>query len=385
MPFTIYLNGRFLQQPVTGVQRYGRELLKTWDHMLSTGAIDGRRFDFQVLAPRGPIALPALDSIPVRQAGRLRGHLWTQFELPFLARGGLLFSPANVHPLLSLMRPCAVTVHDLAYRLYPEAYTLPFRALYAFTVPAAIRFARAIITVSASERAALATRYPASASRIYFVHHGAPHVDEVRASPADYSKNEPFVLWVGTLLRRKNPQAAIDALALLNREMHLPLVMVGASYRGIEDARLTVPHGAADAIRFADRVATFAELARMYRAATCLVFPSFYEGFGLPLLEAMALGCPVVASDIAALREVGADAVLYCDPNDSADLAAKVRMIATDAALRDSLRARGLARARDFSWEKCARQTLAVFERVLAPAPQRTSEVRGVPELERCD
>jgi glycosyltransferase involved in cell wall biosynthesis len=103
------------------------------------------------------------------------------------------------------------------------------------------------------------------------------------------------------------------------------------------------------------------------------------------LLEAMALGCPVVASDIAALREVGADAVLYCDPNDPADLAAKVRTIATDAGLRDSLRARGLARARDFSWEKCARQTLAVFERVLAPAPQTTSEVRGVPELERCD
>jgi hypothetical protein len=101
LPARIYINGRFLQQPVTGVQRYARELLKAWDALLESGEIDRRSVEFNVLAPRGPIAAPKLRHISLRQVGRLSGHFWDQLELPFQARDGLLFSPGNVHPLLS--------------------------------------------------------------------------------------------------------------------------------------------------------------------------------------------------------------------------------------------------------------------------------------------
>lgn len=99
-PARIYINGRFLQQPVTGVQRYARELLKAWDSMLAEGEIDSRAVEFRVLAPPGPIAAPPVTHIPIRQVGRLRAHLWDQLELPLRVRDGILFSPGNVHPLL---------------------------------------------------------------------------------------------------------------------------------------------------------------------------------------------------------------------------------------------------------------------------------------------
>lgn len=389
LPARIYINGRFLQQPVTGVQRYARELLKAWDALLETGEIDPRSVKFQVLVPRGQIVAPNLRHISLRQIGRLRGHLWDQLELPFQARDGLLFSPGNVHPLLStFLGPGVVTVHDLAYRLNPGAYTTAFRFTYGILVPAALRNADAIITVSESEKHNIVARFPMVKDRIHAVHHGAPGAKLVArvetnshssVDIGDYSSNTPerFVLWVGTLTKRKNPQGAIDAIALVNKEMKLPLVMVGTSYRGFKNASLAVPHDRSELVRFADYVNAFAEVARFYCRAVCLLIPSYYEGFGLPALEAMAHGCPVVASGIPSLREVCGDAALYCDPNDPSDIARKLRMMAQDSELRGRLRRLGLARAREFSWEKCARQTLAILSGVIARRANSAARAYG--------
>jgi glycosyltransferase involved in cell wall biosynthesis len=377
LPTKIYINGRFLQQPVTGVQRYARELLKAWDALLETGEIDPRRVEFHVLAPRGPIAPPRLRHISLRQVGHLSGHFWDQLELPFHTRDGLLFSPGNVHPLLSpFFGPGVVAIHDLAYRLNPEAYTAAFRWTYGALIPAALRKADAIITVSESEKRNIVTRFPMARDRIYAVHHGAPGTELVarvevnthssRSSNDSYNTPERFALWVGTLTKRKNPQGAIDAISLVNKEIKLPLVMAGATYRGFKHAGLTVAHDSGEIVRFADRVDTFAELARLYSSAVCLLFPSFYEGFGLPALEAMAHGCPVVASGIPALREVCGDAALYCDPNDPSDIANKIQLAAENEQVRERLRRDGLARVKEFSWEKCARQTFEILSRVIA-------------------
>jgi len=388
LPARIYINGRFLQQPVTGVQRYARELLKAWDQMLAAGEIDPRGVEFRLLAPPGPIAPPPLHYISLSQVGRLRGHLWDQFELPLRVRDGTLFSPCNVHPLLSpSLCPGVVTVHDLAWRLSPDAYTPAFRLAYRVLVPAALRRAAAVITVTEAEKRNIINHFPTVTGRIHAVHHGAPAVPGPR--PDDVLSHDStnlhscsggnFSLWVGTLTRRKNPQGAIDAVALVNKVLKMPLVMVGTNYRGFRDAGLTITHGTGEIVRFMDRVRTFAELAGLYRAAACLLFPSFYEGFGLPPLEAMALGCPVVASDIAALREVCGDAAIYCNPNDPADIAEKIRMVAEDSQLRAVMRRLGLARAREFSWKKCARQTFAILRSVSAreiPAPALAAGVR---------
>ena len=179
--------------------------------------------------------------------------------------------------------------------------------------------------------------------------------------------SDQFALWVGTLTRRKNPQGAIDAIALVNKEMKLPLVMAGTSYRGFNNAGLTVAHDGGEIVRFTDHVNAFAELARFYQSAVCLLFPSFHEGFGLPALEAMAHGCPVVASGIPSLREVCGDAALYCDPNDPSDIAEKIQTGGAGPELRERLAPQRISlRVKEFSWEKCARQTFAILSRVIA-------------------
>jgi glycosyltransferase involved in cell wall biosynthesis len=314
-------------------------------------------------------------------------------ELPLIARDGLLFSPGNVHPLASpFLCPGVVTVHDLAYRSNPEAYTRAFRATYGVLVPAALHRADAVITVSKAEKRNIIRHFPGVRRRIYAIHHGGPN-SELAAEGAASSHSsgqtdtrcaqteDGFALWIGTLNRRKNPQGAIDAIGLVNRSLKLRLVMVGATYRGFSDAGITLPSGHDQTIRFVNRVKTFDELAGFYRRAVCLLFPSFYEGFGLPALEAMAHGCPVVASSIPALREVCGDAALYCDPRNPRDIAEKLRMITEDMQLRERLRLLGLARAKQFSWKKCARETFAVLKSVLTQTSSstRVSGYRRVP------
>lgn len=364
----IYINGRFLQQPVTGVQRYGRELLKAWDDLLARGEIDQRRVRFQVLVPRCPIDVPKLRHIEVRPAGWFAGQLWTQLELPILSRDGLLFSPDNLHPVLfRFLGPSVVTIHDLTYKLYPAAHTAAFKFLYRFLISKAIRHAESLLTDSQAEKNNIVSHYPNAKDRIVAVHLGAPSSssgvsDDLPVVGGEL--HERFVLWVGTLGQRKNPQGAIDAMTRLNYELRLPLVMVGTTYRGVQNRKLRLPPG--KVIRCRNRVLSNAELEALYRRAVCLLFPSFYEGFGLPTLEAMAYSCPVVASDIPVMHEICGDAAVYCDPNDPVDIMEKVRMVAENAELRERMRSLGALRAKMFTWENCARKTYAVLDEVIS-------------------
>lgn len=373
-PARVYISGRFLQQPITGVQRYGRELLKAWDRLLTDGELDGNEIEFVVLAPRGPLDAPKLERIALRQVGRLRGHLWTQLELPFFSRDGLLFSPGNIHPLVSLARPNGVvTVHDLAYVAHPEAYSKAFRLLYSVLVPAALRRADAVITVSHAEKAHIVGRYPRVLGRIHAVHNGAAHghgTGEPSEPTYDPSEGRPFVLWVGTLIRRKNPQGALDAMALVNREMPVDLIVAGASHRGLLEGGLRLPPELEGRVQFLGQLDNFARLRQLYEHAAALIFPSFYESCGLPPLEAMQLGCPVVASDIPALREICGDAALYADPSEPADIARKINLLLRAPPLREELRERGHRQARLFSWDKCARETVAILAKALNGEPQ---------------
>ena len=148
------------------------------------------------------------------------------------------------------------------------------------------------------------------------------------------------MLWVGSLISRKNPQGAIDAAVLVNQQMRLPLIVVGSGHRGMQKPEIRVPVNH-NTIQFANRVSSSDDVMELYRNAVCLLFPTFYEGFGLPAIEAMAYGCPVVTSDIPVMREVCGDAALYCNPNEPGDIADKVRMLAENSEMREQLRHRG--------------------------------------------
>ena len=147
--------------------------------------------------------------------------------------------------------------------------------------------------------------------------------------------------------------------------MPLDLVVVGTNQSGLLDGGLRVPSELRERVHFRGQMNDFAGLRRLYRASAALVFPSFYESFGLPPLEAMRLGCPVIASDIPALREICGDAALYADPRRPAEIARAIRTLMDDPALARVLRERGIRRAAMFTWEKCARETFAILARVL--------------------
>jgi glycosyltransferase involved in cell wall biosynthesis len=352
----IVVNGRFLTQRITGVQRYARELVSALDRLLD----DNSAAKITVMSPRLTHDPPIWRNIVLRQVGRLQGHPWEQLELPWYSRGSLLLCPGNTAPLFTLLtgRSVVVTVHDLSYKYFPDAYRLPFRLWYALLTPLIMRYAREVLTVSATEREAIIRHFPAVAPRLHAIANGGwptsfePETKVRAIAPPGY------ILYVGSFSKRKNFPRLIDAACKLIRSHGSRFILVGGTAKSLVQSDIEVPPDVASHITFAGPIDDLATLASYYSGAACLLFPSLYESSGLPPLEAMACGCPVVSSDIAALRERCGDAAIYCDPLDTDSIVAAVERAMKNDDLRSRLRSLGYQRARAYSWERCARQTL---------------------------
>lgn len=357
------VNARFLTQPVSGVQRYARELCSELDDVLSSG----RRDDLEVtlLSPRG-VERPAWPHLRHVSVGRLQGHLWEQVELPLHARRyDVLFCPANVAPMLSLRSslPVVATVHDLAFRHHPETVSPAFRRLYEVLVPGVLERAEAVVTVSETERQAILQHFPHTSSRVVAIANGTttPIVPPVGTTAPGPPPGVPFVLYVGALNERKNLRGVLATMRrLLEARPDLHAVVAGAQagiYAGI-DIDHTHPR-----LHLTGRV-NDDELAVLYRTARLMLFPSFHEASGLPPVEAMGHGCPVVVSDIPALRERCGDAALYCDPYDVDSIVDCAERLLDEERLRTLLVERGRARSAELSWTRCLEQTLEVVDAV---------------------
>ena len=356
----IYVNGRYLTQAITGVQRYAHDLMLAIDRLLDDDLTLAERCRFVVLTPpRGLIHEPRLRNIEVRSAGRLSGHVWEQLDLPRASRDGLLFCPCNTAPVASLLLGrTVVTVHDLSYRYFPNAYSLAFRTFYRVLIPIVLGRASAVITVSNATRDAICVAYPRVSQRITAIQNGGLPDDVVHDGGQDIEQKESFALYVGAMSRRKNVQGVLQAAALLADE-DLEFVIAGGGGRPFKHLAVPKEFNRSAKLRFTDHIGDH-ELSQYYRRALCLVFPSFYEASPLPPIEAMAWGCPVIASPIAALRERCGDAALYCDPDDPADIAKGIQTLQRDPGKRSELRQKGFKQARRFSWRNCALQTLQV-------------------------
>ena len=360
------INGRFLTQPVTGVQRYARELCATLDDALP----DLPDLTAEVLTPplgaRRGLDVPTYEHLEVREVGRGGGHRWEQLVLPrHLSDSDLLFCPGNTAPLITLRgrTPVVVTVHDLAFRDFPETVSRPFRMAYEVLVPATMRRAERVITVSEAERTRMLKHFPKAADRLVAVSNGGLPRHRPVASPDDPRPPDgPFVLYVGALNPRKNVAGVIAACrALLAERPDLRAVFVGDP-SGIYQA---VDLGPADErMVFAGKLSD-AALEAHYDAASVLLFPSFHEASGLPPIEAMAHGCPVVVSEIPALRERCGDAALYCDPHDVATMVTQVARVLDDSALAADLAARGRERAAVYTWANCLSETLDFLQQAV--------------------
>jgi glycosyltransferase involved in cell wall biosynthesis len=365
MSRTWFINGRFLTQPVTGVQRYGLEVVRALDRHLAEGHPLGHELDVVLVAPNGALPPPGLRSIAFSTAGyasgHVSGHLWEQAVLARIARDGGLISLCNTGPLA--LSKHILCLHDANTRTSPQSYTLAFRTLYRALHPALGRTAARIATVSVYSARRLVQHRICTLDRIVVAPDGHEHALRWIAShsPATRPVAGPnTVVIVGSLAPHKNIGLILD-LADRLAEVGLDLAVTGLrDTRVLKGERL---RAGGRGVTWLGRV-TDNELAALLRDSLCLAFPSLEEGFGLPALEAMALGCPVVVTDRASLPELCGDAAIYASPIDGEAWLGAFLRLRNDAGLRERLIVRGRQRAQRYSWGRTARTYLEEMARL---------------------
>ncbi len=330
--------------------------------MISRGEIDAKQFSFVLLAPKDTKHELRLKHIQLRYVGYFTGHLWEQFELPFYTRGTLLINLCNTASLLK--RNQIVTIHDAVVFGSPQAYSFMFRLWYQFLWKSLGVVAKTIITVSSFSEKELSKYCVKNSGKLQVIYEGKEHIFALNSNDKILEKydleDKRFVLAVSSLNPNKNFRSIVQAIALLS-DINFDVAIAGGANPKIF-CQLPIPFPSN--IKYLGYVSD-GELRALYEHASCFVYPSFYEGFGLPPLEAMACGCPVIVSNAASLPEVCDDAALYCDPNSPKDIAEKIVLLMNNTTLREDLRRKSLERAKLFSWEKCARETFAVIKKAL--------------------
>ena len=276
----------------------------------------------------------------------------------------LFFSPAHYTPRFCPV-PIVVTIHDVSYIHFPDEFLE--KDLYKLThwTAHAVTQARKIIAVSESTKKDIIAHYHISKNNINVIYNGyEKYTPSIKKDSSLYSLPQgPYFLYVGTIQPRKNIKRLIEAFGkLLKKHPNYKLVIVGKKgwlYGDIFDKALEL--GLEDSVIFSGYVSN-EQLSRLYKNALCCVVPSLYEGFGLPVLESMGQNCPVIASNISSIPEVGGKACLYFNPYDEEELEKAMIKVATNEKLHKELVEKGKQRVKEFSWEKCAKETLAVLE-----------------------
>jgi glycosyltransferase involved in cell wall biosynthesis len=360
----IVINGRFLTQRITGVQRFALELVKVLDKLLEIDDIR-LRFELVIMTPQNIINDINLKNIKVIPVGKLKGHLWEQFELPFYSRHGFLVNLCNTGPLLK--RKQIVTIHDAAVYSRPEGFTKAFIYWYKLLFKILSLIAYRIVTVSQFSKKELLHYLRTKPNRIRVVSEGWEHIQEKHSDLNVFQKHnispKKYILAVSSLNPNKNFQGIVKAIECLG-DIGTDIVIAGGTNPKIfSSSNDSLPNS----VKYIGYV-TDEELKALYEGAIGFIYPSFYEGFGLPPLEAMACGCPVIVSNIASLPEVCGDAALYVDPYNPKDIATKIRILLSDDNLREELSRKGLERAKLFSWEKCAKEIIKIIEEVIDSA-----------------
>ena len=311
---------------------------------------------------------------PLRAAAMIAGHITPRRLARRLPAGlSLLHFPVTV-PLPRTQLPEVVTLHDVQHHDLPRFFSPPERALRRLTYDTAARRATVVVTPSEHSRKRIVEVLAIPAERVEVVPWG---IDRERFNTATSGEDgvlgklgldRPYVVYPANLWPHKNHERLIDALAAV-RNRELQLVLTGRTYGRLEPL---LAHARRSGVGQRVRHLGYLEpeaLPAVYRAARAMTFPSLYEGFGTPPLEAMACGCPVASSTRGALAEVCGDAVLPFEPDSIESIAAALEAVGFDDELRDRLRIAGLERAQRFSWEAAAARHTAIYARVAATSP----------------
>ncbi len=375
-PDRIAVNATYLHRNPSGLSNYCQELLarlfgqQAFDYLAYTRSDVFQAEYSGLIVPAGPRAGPHRS----RTLNHLYRLIWQQTGLRLRLRRdrvSMLFSPTVEGLLFPPVRQ-VITVHDLIPLIFPE--TSPnWKHYFTCWFPLIIKHSQALICISESTGKDLRNHFDLSDKPVHIIHNGISPARFFPRPPLEIKSRygyQDYLLFVGDMRPYKNLDGLLRALAGL--EINNKLLVCGKKEKRfyLRIRELVKELGLRNRVVFLDYVPDEI-LPALYSGALALIFPSRYEGFGMPVLEAMACGCPVVAARVASLPEVGGDAVLYVDPDDPEEIGRGIKQVVESKELRDGLRAKGLRRARRFSWERSATAHQAVFKEVLGRQQQR--------------
>lgn len=342
----IVVNARFLTQEITGVQRFAIEICLRLKELL------GERVLF--VAPSNIIQQDYAEQLCAFSFGTHSGHLWEQFDLPaYLKSIGnpLLLCLCNTAPISYKNK--VATIHDVAFEAYPKTFSKSFLWAYKFLIPKIARSSRHIFTVSNFSKKEIIKYYGIQENKISVIYNAVSFLFK----PIEDSrlKKEIYLLAVSSLNYRKNFIVVLKAFEKIQqRNPNINLFIVGdlncSNFHGIDISKYKKNPN----VKFLGRVSD-EELVRYYSNARGFVYPSIYEGFGIPPLEAQSCECPVLVSDIPPLREVIGDSGIYCNPYSVEDVCEGMELLLTSS----DLKAKGKENVKRFSWEKSAKKIMS--------------------------
>lgn len=341
------VNGRYLTQKATGVHRYAFEICNKLHEM---------GVDFHVAVPK-EIHPDYKFSFKVVKCGSFNTHLWEQISLPrYLKRIGspLLISFTGCGPLNYSNQ--IMTIHDVSHERYPEWFSKNYYRFYHYMMPRIGKKAHAVLTVSEFSKKEIVDTLGINAEKIHVVHSNVPfHNKPSKEEILSFTRNpeaERYILAVSSMDPRKNFIRLVEAFDKI-KDKSVKLYIIGMSFKAFNTPDLQKLIG--ENVHLPGYIPD-EKLQTMYQNALLSVYPSLYEGFGLPPLESMTYGCPAINSDIPALREVSQDAALYVDPYNVDDITQKIEQLLVDEPLRKELQEKGLLQIKKYSWDKSAKQ-----------------------------
>ncbi|MBO7114504.1 MAG: glycosyltransferase family 4 protein [Bacteroidaceae bacterium] len=355
----LYINGRFLTQPMTGVERFAYNICMTLAELHQP---------FTIVCPKAPIHKGYdVSGLTIVHFGVGNSHFWEQCVFPWFFIGKKDYMVLSLTGLGSiLLRRKVMTIHDLSFLREPSWFSRSYYWFYRLMTPLAVRTSRHIITVSEFSKTEIRHFYPFVSDDKISVVYSAIRNDVFKSRTDIPASTERFVLTVSSIDPRKNFARLLEAFSGIDG---IKLYIVG-NYNPVFQKQEGLSSARSD-VRFLGR-ATDDELIRLYNQAECFVFPSLYEGFGLPPVEAMACGCPVVASDIPVVREVCADAAIYFNPLDPEDIRRAIKdQLESDESVINEQRQRGFSNSRRYSWERSAVKIVDIVDRNLSKPRDR--------------
>ncbi|NLH39211.1 MAG: glycosyltransferase family 4 protein [Elusimicrobia bacterium] len=348
----IFINSRFLTQKITGSQRFAIEISK------QLKKLEPEKFVF--VTPKDIVHKDLAKELDAKIIGFNTGHIWEQIDLPlYLKKNGspLLLNLVNTAPIFYKNK--IVTIMDLSWKHFSYAVSKKFYLWYSFLIPKIAKNSKLILSISEFSRKNLVKELHINLTKIEII--SCSISDSFK--PLNFNR-EKIILSVGSLQPYKNLLSLIKAFIKLKNENKLKdykLVLIGGQNKKALKSVDFSDYLSRDDIKFTGYIPD-EKLIEYYNKASLFVLPSFFEGFGIPPLEAMACGCPCVVSNAASLPEVCGDAAYYVDPYDINDIAKGIEKVLTDDKLRDELVRKGFKNVKRFSWESSAQKVIEILK-----------------------